>query len=98
MYRRGLHLPDFREIRYWGLLWTPVGRIQICLKSGKVIVHIIWRPKYVLMSLPATLSQHNSAYSKRMISVRLLRWPRRYKRYANASMLHYTYFVYLVWF
>jgi hypothetical protein len=65
MYQRSLHWPDFLEIWYWGLLWTSVDRIQILLKSGKIIEHIIWRPKCILMSLPATLSHRNSTVFER---------------------------------
>ena len=45
---------------YWGLLWTPVEKIHICLKSGKNIGQLTWRSKCVLL-LRATLKRHKSA-------------------------------------
>ena len=79
---------DFLEIWY-RRHYENLSQIQIWLKSTENIEHFTGRSNFVLL-LPTTLNRHKCAVLE-WNCIRLLRYPSRYKHYANApqcNVLH----------
>ena len=87
-YQRSSHWANWREIWYRGHLWKHIQEFQIWLQAGKIIGDLTWRPRYILF-LPAMWNRHKSALFEWNI-IRLLRYARCYKHYANAPQCDVT--------